>query len=175
MADVTAAAFPIVLSGEQYRMTPLTDRDIEELNNWLRGSFIRMARAAITDDMSQRERDEVITIALREARRLSWMEGYGAELMASGIDGMARVIWQSLQRHHAGEITHEQVAAALMDPATLEESTLIWQELNFKKRDKDAAANGDGKKLRKKKRRRKKASTPSSPSSSSTRPRRSPT
>ena len=129
MADVTQAPHPVVLGGVEYTLAPLTDVDIEELNNWLRSDVIRMARDALTEDMTPAERAEILGVAMDKARGLSWLSGEGAAAMAS-LSGIARVLWQGLRANHP-ELTWKRVQELIMDKRTLDYALAIWRELNL--------------------------------------------
>lgn len=97
MPQVTAAAHPVVIGGVTYMFAPLTDRDSDEIDNWLRGEYIRGARASLDENTPAQEREEILRIAIRDASRLSYMTGEGARMIAS-FRGIFRVIWQGLRR-----------------------------------------------------------------------------
>lgn len=99
MPQVTAAAFPITIGDATYEMSPLTDRDVDEINNWLRASIIKMARDSLVPGMTPAEREELLGVAMTKARQLSFMEGEGARIISS-LDGVSRVVWQGLRRRH---------------------------------------------------------------------------
>lgn len=146
MADVTAAPMPLMLAGTEYLMCPLSDKDIAELDNWLRSGMIKAASDSLTDDMSQAARDEVLRVAITEARSTSFLTGTGARVMATP-DGIARVLWQGLKRRHP-ELTHEKVREMLGDPRTIEYCMLQWHELNVGKMAQATEKAGAGKKPR---------------------------
>jgi hypothetical protein len=128
MAEVTAASFPITLAGKEYRLSPLSDRDNSELTNWLRASFIQMARDSLPGNATQQERDETLAVAMREARGISWFSREGAKVMRS-LEGVARVVWQSLRKEHP-ELTPEQVREMLVDERTIDHALAVWREIN---------------------------------------------
>ncbi len=129
MPDLTQAATPLHLGGVEYRLSPCTDEDIEELDNWLRSSVIRMAHDSLTEGMSQAERREILDVAMDKARELSWVSGDGAKAMAS-LDGISRVVWQGL-RHNHPELTHADVRKLIVDKRTIEYAMNVWRMLNL--------------------------------------------
>lgn len=129
MADVTAAAMPVVLEGVEYWMTPLDDRDIEELNNWLRSTVISMARQSLTPSMTRAEREEILDSAMRTARRMSWMSEDARSVMST-IDGVTRVMWQGMRKRHPN-LRHEDLRAALLrDENNILALNKIFKEIN---------------------------------------------
>lgn len=101
MPQVTAAPFPITFGSQTYSMSPLRDTDIDEINNWLRASYIKMARESIDASMSKVEREELLGVAMDRARRISFMEGNGSDLVSS-LEGFIRIFWQGIKRNHPG-------------------------------------------------------------------------
>ena len=150
-AQATAAPVELRLGGHSFRMSPLTDRDIAELDNWLRTRVIRTARESLSPDTSPNDRQLVIDSAVRVAMSMTWMSGDGARQMAT-LDGMAQLLWQGIQHNHP-ETTPEQIRGLLLDPVTIEEARDTLRRLNF-------AGNGEQKKTgdeaRREDRRRKK-------------------
>lgn len=156
MPQVTAASMPITIGKRTFEMRPLTDRDVDEINNWLRSTFIQMARNAFTPDMKSSEREEMLGVAMSKARKLSFMSGEGAEVIGS-IDGVSRVLWQGCRSKHP-TLTFEEFYGhvfALKDISPedlahdIEASMLIWQEINVGVKaiaKEEGAAGKEGKK-----------------------------
>jgi hypothetical protein len=136
MAEITAAAHPLMLAGREYFLSPLSDRDIEELNYWLQDQMIQMAVRNMAPELPQRTRDELMDAAMRQAAHLSWMSGEGSKQMRS-LSGVARVAWQGLRRRHP-ELTHDDVKKLIMDPKTVEYVTTVFRKLNGRKKEVNA-------------------------------------
>lgn len=138
-AQATAAPVEIRLGGHSFRMSPLTDRDIAELDHWLRARVIRTARESLSSDTSLEDKQLVIDSAVRVAMSMTWMSGDGARQMAT-LDGMAQLLWQGIHHNHP-TTTPEEIRASLLDPATIEEARETLRRHNF-------AGNGGQKKTR---------------------------
>lgn len=137
MPQMTAAPFPVTIGPYTYEMSPLCDRDIDEINNWLRSTFIQMARDSLTPGMTREEREEVLGVAMSRARKLSFIEGEGAEL-ASSLDGACRVLWQGLRRRQP-ELSWGAFKQRVWELKDVDETQLAhdikaammtWQEIN---------------------------------------------
>lgn len=100
MSDETAARMPLTLDGVTYLMSPLTDRDIIELDRWVQAQCINVTRQNLElfPPKTQAEREELLSIAMKTAMTLTWMSGVGAR-MVSTLDGAVQLVWQSI--HHA--------------------------------------------------------------------------
>jgi hypothetical protein len=168
MPDITGASHPIELAGVEYHLSPLTDRDIEELTNWLRASFVRMASESLTPEMTQAQRDEVLGAAMREARKIDWVSGEGARTMGT-LDGISRVLWHGLRKRHP-DLTYEAVRALITDAKTVAKASAVFKALNVP----DGVVSGGSSQpgSPKDRRSREKKGTPSSRQSSSTLPTR---
>jgi hypothetical protein len=128
MAHATAAAAPIQLDGTEYWMSPLDDKDYEEVNNWIRAQVINMARAMLTDEMSQQERDEILRAAIATARPLNFTNaGENDKVERHGV--MVKLIHQGLLARHPG-IQYAFVKKALMKPKAIDDVMSRWYELN---------------------------------------------
>lgn len=112
MPDMTAAAAPIKLGGKEYLLSPLTDGDVEELNNWIRSSVIQMAHASLVPGMEKEVRDEILGAAIREARKMALYNKEGQDFMRDA-NGVARLLWQGLKKKHP-DLTHAFVREQIM-------------------------------------------------------------
>lgn len=127
-AQITAAPMEVPLGGQLYRMSPLNDVDIAELDNWLKARVIRMARESLSPDADEADRRLTVESAIAYATTLTWMSGQGAKLMAT-LDGMAQIIWQSIKRHHPN-VTPAEIRSKLLDPRSMEEAETAFGMLN---------------------------------------------
>jgi hypothetical protein len=137
--DVTAAPGEVQLGENFYRMSPLTDRDLEELDNWLRVRIIRLARRS-TEGLSEKEATATMNQAFAFASKLSWTSDEGASLMATR-DGVAKVLFQGIHANHP-EVTEAQVYAALVEPGTVRAAMDVWRLLNIVENPEDVSGSG---------------------------------
>jgi|SRR6185437_6117870 len=152
--SISAASAPLTLKGVDYNISPLSDRDWDELNNWLRSRLIKIARNSLTPDMDQESRDEVVGAAVREASKIDLMTGRGLREL-SGPEGQCRMLYQSLKREHP-RMTAEQCKKLLFrddgkpDGESIKEFARIFSDLNMperlrkKDKDKEDGAQQDG-------------------------------
>ena len=144
MPQMTAAAYPLVLDGQTYHMTPLTDRDYDELTNWMRSRIIDTARKNITPDMDSDERRELLAAAIENASGVNFGEPRSQQHIKT-IDGVARVIFQSCLKRHP-RLDYEQFRKLFKSAPNIEAAMAIWKEINLPKKrdDTDDGADGDG-------------------------------
>lgn len=133
LSKLTAASLPIVIGGKTYQASPLSDKDLAELDNWVRADFIRTARQSLTPGMTSAERDETLSIAMREAQGLCAFRGTGAKQLAT-LPGMIRLVWQSIKRNHP-TTTEEELSALLLTPdkaaEAIAEANSVFAQLNM--------------------------------------------
>lgn len=129
MAEITGAPVPIWLGKEEYLLSPLTDKDIAALDNWIRARHIQIARSSFTEETTPVERTEILTIAMQQAASLTWMGPSGAKIMST-LDGVSRVVYQGLLKKHP-EITHAKVMSLLFDPEVVKQATEAFKKLNL--------------------------------------------
>lgn len=153
MNDLTAARKPIKLGGREFLMTRFSDRDISEIDQWLRARIIRDARESLDANSTHSERAEILEIAMRMAAVTSMYSPIGARMIAT-VDGMAKMLLQSIHRDHPNE-TVESLRQLLFDQENLDVVNQEWKDLNTG----DAVANSDKKggaeTIKEKKKRRK--------------------
>jgi len=97
--QISAAAHPITLRGVEYRIAPLEDHQIDEVNNWLRTRLLNIARESLKGVADQDVRDETLGAALREASKLDFMTGRGFKELVNR-NGISQLLFQSLRREH---------------------------------------------------------------------------
>lgn len=147
MADnLTKAARPLkFVDGTEYRMSPLSDKDIEELDSWVQSEFLATARKA-AEGASEEEYERLMRVAMQEAMGLTWMSGPGAKRMAT-VYGMTRLCWQSVKRNHP-DVTFDELRTKLFDPANIRRLREEFQRLNVPKKERPAQVRRDARSRR---------------------------
>jgi hypothetical protein len=95
-ARATAAPAEVMLGGRTYRLSPLTDGDVGELDNWVRARTIRTAREA-GRGLPEPEAQALMRQAFAFAATQTWFGVLGRDC---SIDMLARLFWQLVKRHH---------------------------------------------------------------------------
>lgn len=112
-ADLTGAHVSLELGDTELSIRRLTDKDITELDEWVKSRIIQLARASLSDSMTSDEREEFLGIAMRQAMRTTFLSGDGAKMMAS-LDGLARIVYQGLV--DKASMSFEDIRSALLVP-----------------------------------------------------------
>lgn len=127
-AEATAASAEITIEGKLYQISPLTDIDIGELDNWVRVRVIRLARASLTGEETEAEKKSTMQSAFEYASPLTWLNK-GIEEMAT-LDGVARLLWQVLKKHHP-ELTVKYIKACIVtDKIDVDDTMDVFDLLN---------------------------------------------
>lgn len=114
-ADITGAATVIRLSdGRQLEFCPLTDRDIIELDEWVRAEFIAAARDSLEGETDAALRAETLAVAMREAQGMTFMSGHGPRVLATPA-GLSRLLFVSARKRHP-ELKEDELRPLLLDP-----------------------------------------------------------
>lgn len=127
----TTTAAPAILTladGIEYRMSPLTDEDMDELTTWCQSRVINIAERSLPPDASKERREEMLTLAIREASRITWMTGEGARMMAT-IDGLAELMVISIRKNHPG-VSREAIKSQLKKPGNIAKFNALWRTAN---------------------------------------------
>ena len=136
-ATLTAAPVTLTLNGVEYRMSPLTDADMGELERWIQRQVLEVARESLPplpdpgDShaylVCKNEREMIIRMAIEESCRASLDSAMGMNLLSS-LQGLARIYWMQLRKHHP-QITVSEVYGLLADKGIREkldmESTVL--------------------------------------------------
>jgi len=151
-AEATAAPGEVTIGDKTYRMSPLTDRDIGELDNWIQAKSLRIARESIPKDASTDEYNRMITAAMVGIQSLTMSSTRGAAVMAS-VDGLARALWQGIHPHHP-DVTVDDVASALYTAKDIGSAAFDFKRVNHFGSSKKKRRQKDKKRKRNRKNRR---------------------
>jgi hypothetical protein len=135
--NVTMSPIVVVVGGVEYRMSPLTDRDHGELDNWVRAEYLEAAKLAAGEPGTE-QYDAVMRIALGEAPALSCQRMPGLRI-ASTFRGVARRAWQGI-RHNHPKVEYETLLAAFRagGAGELREFRVKYEIVNDVRRQEDA-------------------------------------
>jgi len=142
----TAARYPVKIGNVELLMSPMSDKDISEIDNWLRATYLANARASLNGETNQALRNETIAVASKEAMTISLFSEHGKRMLGT-VDGMARLLWQSVHRNHP-TVTYEELRAQLFDPSNLNAVNEAFNKANN---------SGEGKNHKSKRQTKKKA------------------
>lgn len=140
---MTAAARPTTIGGQEYRLSPFSEKDYDELDAWLHAAIMRVARESIAPGAAEEERDEVIGAAVREATKQTFMSRTPNPRLARAK--MTRGIWQALRREHPKLTLAELTALTEAHPEDMEEVVRQLADVNgwrLVKKEDDAPQNG---------------------------------
>lgn len=120
----------------------LSDDDMIEIDDWLRREYMRRVEASISDLTNETLRERMVATAVRNVATLGMLDGRDGSAMVATVDGLSRILWQSMREDHE-ELTHQGLKRLLMaDPANMTTGQEHWTEINIGK-------TGGGKKKRK--------------------------
>ena len=106
---------PITLNCTEYRFSPLTFNDIEELDNWVRHEYMRRVLSAMPEDATKADKEMAFSIAQARVVDITWLSGAGAKLIAS-VKGMVKIAQLSLQKRNP-ELTSDRLREIILaDP-----------------------------------------------------------
>lgn len=129
MAQITAAPYPLMLGGVEYRMSPLRDVDIDELTNWLRSYIIKSTRAAMVGVTDPDERNEFLQAAISMSSSISYGDQQSLRYLKSK-DGMLRVFYQGIRRNHP-RLAYDAFVASIESEEDIAELMRVWEEINL--------------------------------------------
>lgn len=109
-AALTGAAVPVTIGGVEFLLSPLSDLDIVELDEWIRSRIIQ-STAIAARELAKDMRDELNDRAIRIASAAGVVSVEGVRILST-IDGLARMIWQSTREHHPG-VSYDDVRKLL--------------------------------------------------------------
>lgn len=124
---LTNASIPIFLNGEEYKARCPEDKDYTELNEWLKGKFIKVAREACKD-LPPIDRREMLEIAIKAAMGVTWVSDEGHSLVNS-VDGIAYIAFIMLRSQNP-TVTYEWLQEACSRDYNVEEVGRVFNYFN---------------------------------------------
>lgn len=95
---LSAAPMEVTIRGEQYKMSPLSDKDFGALTQWTRSQYAKQAFES-AKGLSPEMRDAVISVALRDSQKVEWYNEFGIRLWDT-FDGWLEMFHLSLVKLH---------------------------------------------------------------------------
>jgi hypothetical protein len=138
-AAIAGATRPLTLHGHTLTMRRLSDMDLSELDEWVRVRAFDLARRCASG-LPASERQEILGAAIRTAAGLSFLSLEGAQMMST-LDGVARLLWQSVKADHPKE-TIESVRRLLVDENDLKDVMTQWRDMNRRYEPKKPSPEG---------------------------------
>jgi len=111
-----------------YNTSPMTDRDIAEIDEWLQCRVNELAMKACRNCADASERREMLTAAALSAGSVSCTTAEGARMLAT-IDGWARLTWQAIHRNHPN-VSPDDLRKLMTNPANIEKADANFRRLN---------------------------------------------
>lgn len=133
-AALTRARKTVSIGGKSYHVKPLSDRDIVELDDWLRQRHIKLAND-VAKTMSRRDGDRIIELALKQTITMSWQSELGRDLLASLI-GVTQLFYQAQAPNvEKDRLTYEQCYKLMQSPEAIQviHQRLIIEDMLEKK------------------------------------------
>lgn len=118
MGNMAMASIPVKFGDAEYSMSPLTDRDRAELDNWVRSEYLATAKIAAGEPDGEHY-DAVMRIALQEAPSMTWIRHPGSKIVAT-TRGIARLAWQGIKHNHP-KVSHDDLIALMSTVVAIKE------------------------------------------------------
>jgi len=129
MPGETGGPIPIRLGGREFLFSPLTDKDYDTVNEYIRSAIIKTASDYVFSvEMDDRLRSTIITNAVTSAAGESFITPPGMRILGT-IDGMAFLTWVSIRKENP-EITPLELSRLLSDPSNLAQVNIAFERAN---------------------------------------------
>lgn len=142
--SITAANVPIKMKdGTEYRFSPLSDKAIDEMENWVKSRIIQIAREANRDDdlSTPEQKQELLSIALHQASEVSVLSPRSAAMIAT-IPGMLHLCWLSLHKEHP-ELKEDDLRRHMLDPENIDIINEAFEMVNVNPFETSKNKNGE--------------------------------
>jgi hypothetical protein len=128
MSNPQAAAAPLEVAGKSFLMSPLSDKDVGEINKRLQASILKIARASIDEDCTEEDRRLIMDIALDRALKTDWLKD--ADVM-NDPQNIIQIFWQGVAKNNPG-MTRDEFGVLLLQnaPESLETTWDVFELQN---------------------------------------------
>ena len=96
MANPSAAPAPFAMGGVDYLMSPLTDRDIQELNNFIRQEILTTAREFCKSETNKAIIEATMKVAMDKVAIVDWI--IDSDLLQS-VDRIGYLLWMGVRNN----------------------------------------------------------------------------
>ncbi len=130
MSALTNAGVEIEVEGTEYTLSPLTFSDLEWLELRLQARAIEAGRLSIPDDVSPKQRSEMMDVILTNAQKINVFSNIEK---LSNPTGFVWIVYRFLHHKHP-DLTMDDVRDLLQNSETMKKVTAVMPLLmNFKK------------------------------------------
>ena len=127
LAKLTAAPMELEYNKKIYRVSPLRDRDLGELQNFIQDKYLSLAKRNL-DGMSTENKSLLLKTAFEKATTLRVYSAESSGILNS-VEGIAKMSWLSLRKEHS-DLTFDQVWDLCNDSNFVENMMQLITELN---------------------------------------------
>lgn len=125
---VTKATYPITLGDQEFNLTPLSIKDIETIDNWLRKKVIRSAAEASSEVDDPALSARIMDSAMSKAASISMLTPSGMSSLMTPL-GIAKIFHVSLIKEHP-DLTLEDIASLVSKPGAMDSAFQEFQAAN---------------------------------------------
>jgi len=130
--QLTGGTCPLMISGQEFRARPFTDRDYAELDEYVQNQIIQTARRACKG-LSLEERKEVTSAAISASIGVRWNGEEGGRIFFRTPSGQAYLVWSMIKANN--RITFEEFQKLFLTveyyDENSEEAFRVFDKLNF--------------------------------------------
>ncbi|HUT10431.1 MAG TPA: hypothetical protein VMY42_08040 [Thermoguttaceae bacterium] len=137
----SAAPAPVRIGDRDFLLSPLSDRDFDELSLWYQGRVLRIARASLDADSTSRDREETLKAAYAHASSIDFFSEFQTGGLLSQKEALAQFVWRVLRKQQPAFSLDDARKLVTTDTDSLAAIMDIWHLLQFGKAP--AAAVGE--------------------------------
>ena len=94
----SAAPIPVRIGDREMLLSPLSDRDFDELSLWYQGRVLRIARASLDAESTAAEREETLKAAYAHAGGIDFFTEFQNGGLLSQKEAMVQLVWRLLRK-----------------------------------------------------------------------------
>jgi len=126
----SAAPVPVRIGDRDLLLSPLSDRDFDELSLWYQGRILRIARASLEPESSLAEREETLKAAYAYAATIDFFSEFESGGLLAQKEVMAQFVWRLLRKKQPAYTLDE---SRKLDGDTMSQIMDAWHLAQFGK------------------------------------------
>ena len=96
--QITQSSRIIEVSGEEFEVFPLSDRDLTSITNWIRFKIQKDARAQAEFAESRQEAEQLKADAFTHSLSAEWWNSLGINILLNSTDGIVELVYRMIRK-----------------------------------------------------------------------------
>lgn len=139
----SAAPVPVQVGGRDLLLSPLSDRDFDELSLWYQVRVLQIARASFTPENTPQEREETMRAACAQAASIDFLSEFGSGGIQAASEATAQFVWRLFRKHPKNVFTLDDARRLVRSGESIQNIMDDWQFMQYGKVPENKTEGGE--------------------------------